>query len=166
MTILKHGILHDPRVQKQLYPNIEKGPLVRVNSLVIHQTGAPTAQHTFNSYQTGGHGAHFLIDKNGVIYQTARLDKRTHHVGTFKSKCYETKVCSPAQLKAATQILFKKGESYPTRVRQLHDTEKAKSYPERYPLNIDSLGIEIVGNYNIKEEIYENVSSLQNQSLQ
>lgn len=126
MTILKHGILHDPRVQKQLYPNIEKGPLVRVNSLVIHQTGAPTAQHTFNSYQAGGHGAHFLIDKKGVIYQTARLDKRTHHVGIIKSKCYETKICSPAQLKAATQILFNKGESYPARVRQLHDAEKNK----------------------------------------
>lgn len=52
----------DPKVQQRLFPGIEKGPLANVNALVIHQTGAPTAQHTFNSYQNGGHGAHFLID--------------------------------------------------------------------------------------------------------
>ncbi|WP_460049479.1 N-acetylmuramoyl-L-alanine amidase [Sessilibacter sp. MAH2] len=41
-----------------------------------------------------------------------------------------------------------------------------KAYPDRYPLNSDSLGIEIVGNYDIKTKAYENVAPLQNQSLQ
>ncbi len=75
MATLKNGILIDPKVQKRLFTGIEKGPLANVNALVIHQTGAPTAQHTFNSYQNGSHGAHLLIDKMGKIYQTATKQK-------------------------------------------------------------------------------------------
>lgn len=166
MATLQNGLLKDPKIQQRLFPGIEKGPLGKVNALVIHQTGAPTAQHTFNSYQNGGHGAHFLIDKMGKIYQTAKLNKKAHHVGKIKSKCYETKSCTKAQLQAATQILFKKGQKYSTRVTNLHNSEKLKPYPDRYPLNSDSIGIEIVGNYNNKTKLYESVGPLQNQSLQ
>ena len=166
MTTLKNGILQDPKIKQRIFSGIEKGLLAKVNSLVIHQTGAPTAQHTFNSYQAGGHGAHFLIDKLGVIYQTAGLDKETHHVGKIKSKCYETKACTKAQLQTATKILFQKGKKYSKRVKDLHDSEKAKPFSDRYPLNTDSIGIEIVGNYDIKSKTYEGVSPLQNQSLQ
>ena len=166
MAILQNGNFKDPKVQQRIFAGIEKGPLTKANALVIHQTGAPTAQHTFNSYQNGGHGAHFLIDKMGKIYQTANLNKKTHHVGKIKSKCYETKACTKSQLQAATQILFKKGQKYSTNVSNLHAAEKVKSYPDRYPLNSDSIGIEIVGNYDKKSKVYESVGALQNQSLQ
>jgi N-acetyl-anhydromuramyl-L-alanine amidase AmpD len=165
MATLQKGLFKDLKVQQRLFPGIEKGPLTKVNALVIHQTGAPTTQHTFNSYQNGGHGAHFLIDKMGKIYQTANLNKKAYHVGKIKSKCYETKVCTKAQLQAATQILFKKGQKYSTNVTNLHNSEKVKSYPDRYPLNSDSIGIEIVGDYDINAKAYESVGPLQNQSL-
>ncbi len=174
MATLQNGLFNDPKVQQRIFLGIEKGALIKINALVIHQTGAPTAQHTFNSYQKGRHGAHFLIDKMGKIYQTAKLNKKAHHVGKIKSKCYETKACTKVQLQIATQILFSKRLKYPTRVTNLHknknenenENENIKPYPDRYPINSDSIGIEIVGNYNKQIKIYENISPLQNKSLQ
>jgi N-acetyl-anhydromuramyl-L-alanine amidase AmpD len=165
VTVLQAGILKDKKIMQRIFPGIEKGPLIKVNALVIHQTGASTAQNSFNSYMNGGNGAHFIIDKQGIIYQTAHLNKKTYHVGKIRSKCYETNVCSKSQLQAVTLILFKAGKSYPDRVSDLHKHEKRKNYPNRYPLNEDSIGIEIVGNYNKSKKIYESVSGLQNQSL-
>ena len=59
-----------------------------------------------------------------------------------------------------------KGQKYSTRTTDLHNREKLKPYPDRYPLNSDSIGIEIVGNYDTKTKAYESVGELQNQSLQ
>jgi N-acetyl-anhydromuramyl-L-alanine amidase AmpD len=165
VAVLNAGILKDKKIMQRIFPGIEKGPLMKVNAMVIHQTGASTAQHSFNSYMNGGNGAHFLIDKQGIIYQTAHLDKKTYHVGKIRSKCYETSVCSKSQLQAVTLILSKPGRSYPDRVSDLHQYEKRKIYPDRYPLNEDSIGIEIVGNYNKSKKIYESVLGLQNHSL-
>jgi N-acetyl-anhydromuramyl-L-alanine amidase AmpD len=165
VTVLQAGILKDKKIIQRIFPSIEKGPLMIVNALVIHQTGASTAQHSLNSYMNGGNGAHFLIDKQGVIYQTAHLNKKTYHVGKVRSKCYETSVCSKSQLQTVNLILSCPGKSYPSRVSDLHKHEKTKNYPDRYPLNEDSIGIEIVGNYNKSKKIYESVSGLQNQAL-
>ena len=114
---------------------------------MIHQTGAATAEQTFNSYRAGGCGAHFLIDKAGKIYQTARLNRKAYHVGRIKSRCYATKACTKAQLQAVTKILFQKDKLYSEIVKEVHHFERSKPYPDRFPLNSDSLGIEIVGAY-------------------
>ena len=166
MATLIGGILNDPKIRQRIFSGIEKGPLITTKALVIHQTGAPTAQHTFNSYQQGGHGAHFLIDKHGIIYQTANLTRKTYHVGKIKSKCYETKACNKSQLQMITNILLQTGQSYSTSVKDLHNHEKNKAYPDRYPLNEDSIGVEIVGKFDVQKNTYEPVSLLQNQSLQ
>jgi len=50
-------------------------------------------------------------------------------------------------------------------VKNVHIHEKSKSYPDRYPANSDSIGIEIVGNSNKSNSIYESVNSKQNLSL-
>ena len=47
----------------------------------------------------------------------------------------------------------------------LHKYEKDKKYPSRYPTNDDSLGIEIVGNYNVGMKTYESINDAQNKSL-
>ena len=131
----------------------------------MHQTGADTAQHTFNSYVSSSHGAHFLIDKNGQIFQTALLNQKTHHVGKIRSRCIETQLCSKSELSVANAVLLKKGQSYGVRVKNLHDHEKVKSYPDRYPTNNDSIGIELVGKYDVRRQIYESVNAKQNASL-
>ena len=51
------------------------------------------------------------------------------------------------------------------RVANLYKHEKAKSYPERYPMNEDSIGIEIVGDYDQSTGEYESVNANQNISL-
>ena len=48
---------------------------------MVHQTGSRTAASAFNSYKVGKNGAHFLIDKDGTVYQTARIDRVCWHVG-------------------------------------------------------------------------------------
>lgn len=44
MTVLHAGILKDKKIIQRIFHSIEKGPLMIVNALVIHQTGASTAQ--------------------------------------------------------------------------------------------------------------------------
>ncbi|WP_211465578.1 peptidoglycan recognition protein family protein [Collimonas silvisoli] len=133
-TVTPEGLLDSPGVISRLFPTIEKGPLKKITGIVVHQTDGPTAQSAFNEYMHGGNGAHFLIDKSGVIYQSASLKKKTWHVGMLKAKCMETYSCSPAELKAGAGNLDKK-----------HKIEMQKTRGERFPSNDDSIGIELVG---------------------
>ena len=50
-------------------------------------------------------------------------------------------------------------------IRAIDTIERAKSYPHRYPVNSDSVGIELVGRH-IDDERYETVTAMQNSSLQ
>jgi hypothetical protein len=100
-----------------------------------------------SSYSGGVNGVHFLIDKDGIILQTARINQKCWHVGNIKSCCSELKTCSAEDLKEINSILFKKGESYELRVRNLSQHEAKKTYPQRYPTNDDALGVELVGRF-------------------
>ena len=55
---------------------------------------------------------------------------------------------------------------HPNKVSKI---EKGKTFPERYPANVDSIGIEIVGkSYEVpgkKDNVYEKVNDKQNDSL-
>ncbi|MGV3345039.1 N-acetylmuramoyl-L-alanine amidase [Enterobacteriaceae bacterium LUAb1] len=120
---------------------------------------------TFNSYQNKqATGAHFLIDKDGTIYQTASLYKVTWHVGMMKSACYITKKCEPTDFKNIAE-LEKSWKNY----KKISDIEKRKPFPDRFPANIDSIGIEIVGvaykDSDKKDKVYETVNDQQNNSL-
>lgn len=161
-TIDKEGMLSDTRIKLKRYKNIEHGKLSTVNAIVVHQTDAPTAQHTFNGYSAGGNGAHFLISKIGEIYQTASLSMRCYHVGLLiKSKCLtlnKTNCKNPAMTKILTL-------SWRAQIKALDTHERAKPYPDRYPVNSDSVGIELVGKH-LDDTTYEAVSEQQNASLQ
>ena len=54
--------------------------------------------------------------------------------------------------------------SWGSRIKALGAHERAKSYPDRYPVNSDSVGIELVGKH-IDDNTYEFVTTLQNNSL-
>jgi N-acetyl-anhydromuramyl-L-alanine amidase AmpD len=161
-TVNKDGILIDNKVILRRFPSIEHGSLSGVHAIVVHQTDAPTAQHTFNGYNAGGNGAHFLIEKNGQIYQTASVNKRCYHVGRLiKSKCLtiNQQSCNSANM---AKIL---AMSWTRQIKALDANERAKSYPHRYPVNSDSIGIELVGKH-IDKKRYETVTPSQNASLQ
>lgn len=49
-SIDSEGMLISERVELRRFPTIEHGDLRSVSALVVHQTDAPTVQHTFNAY--------------------------------------------------------------------------------------------------------------------
>ncbi|BCQ42310.1 hypothetical protein ERHA54_49130 (plasmid) [Erwinia rhapontici] len=161
----KNGLVDATRISVKRFRTIERGDMDKVNGIVVHQTYSKTADSTFNSYQNkDATGAHFLIDKEGVIYQTASLYKMTWHVGLMQSKCYLSKKCEETDLKTMTSL-----ERTPRSYKKISDIEKEKSFPNRFPANTDSIGIEIVGMaYKVdghKEDVYEEVNDKQNSSL-
>lgn len=162
---ISNGKLVSPKVVDKVTAKIEKGAMASVAALVLHQTGGSNAESSLASYEAGKAGAHFLIAKDGTIYQTARVNQKCWHVGNIRSRCYELKTCDAQELKTIEGILFKKGQAYSVRIKNLSDHEENKSVPDRYPTNEDSIGIEIVGAFDAKAKTYETVSQAQNQSL-
>lgn len=151
------GVLLDPRVQRAISPAIERGPMAKVNGIIVHQTDSSTSTSTLNQYKNkNSNGAHFLIDKDGTIYQTASVYKKTYHVGKLKSRCLAQHKCSDAEYKKVQ----------PMKITPLSDYELKKSWPDRFPSNADALGIELVGKFIEKDEIYESVTEEQNASLE
>jgi N-acetyl-anhydromuramyl-L-alanine amidase AmpD len=156
------GMLVDSRIKQKQFLSIEHGNLDAVSAIVVHQTDGGSAQAAFNSYSGGSNGAHFLIDKDGTIYQTASLNKRCYHVGRLiRSKCLtiDRKTCNSESM---TKIL---AMSWTKQINALDEHERAKSYPERYPVNSDSIGIELVGKH-LDDKTYEAITIEQNASLQ
>jgi N-acetyl-anhydromuramyl-L-alanine amidase AmpD len=148
LFISRGGIVDAERIKVKIFSTIERGKLDAVNGIVVHQTNSPTAQGAFNSYaNTKGskppNGAHFLIDKDGQIYQTASLFRVTNQVGFLQSRCVITQKCTPTELKSASALEKTKGNS--ERAEAIHANEKVKKWPSRYPSNADAIGIEIVG---------------------
>jgi N-acetyl-anhydromuramyl-L-alanine amidase AmpD len=161
LQIDNQGRVQHPRVRHAIKPNIERGAMTRVRGIIVHQTDSPTAQATLNSYSNPKvSGAHFLIDKDGAIYQTASVHKQTWHVGRLRARCLAELRCPPAELQALKKF-NPSGES---------QREMKKSAPDRYPANKDSIGIEIVGealprNVPRDERVYETVNAQQNEAL-
>jgi N-acetyl-anhydromuramyl-L-alanine amidase AmpD len=163
MNIDSQGWVQDPRVRLAINPNIERGPMTLVRGIVVHQTDSPTATSTLNSYRSpGANGAHFLIDRDGTIYQTASILKATWHVGPLKARCLAEHRCAPTELQALKKF-DPRGE---------HRREMAKAHPDRYPSNQDAIGIELVGQAlpidaaKDDDKTFEPVTSAQNASLQ
>ena len=152
----------DPKINSRISQPIEHKPLTHVSGIIVHQTGGSSAAGTLASYQkTGADGAHFLIDKDGTIYQTASVYKQTWHVGKLRSRCLAEHTCSPVELKLLQH----------ERPQTRNAREMTKDVPARYPANTDSLGIELVGKTNpvpgskTGEVEYEAVTDQQNASL-
>ncbi|MES2820491.1 MAG: peptidoglycan recognition family protein [Pseudomonadota bacterium] len=154
-------VLH-PKVLSAISATIERGDMPYINGIIVHQTDSKTAQSSLNSYQNPqANGAHFLIDKDGSIYQTASVYKKTWHVGKLKARCVLDNRCTPAELKS-----LKKHNPSAENTRELN-----KKAPERFPSNADSIGIELVGkaisNPAVPQAapVYETVTAQQNASL-
>lgn len=146
LNLDEQGLVHHDKVQNGIHANryIERGDMSQVNGIVIHQTGASTAASTFSSYaKRGANGAHFLIDKDGTIYQTASLLKATNHVGKLRSRCEAEQSCPKSN----------------SSVNDMHDRETAKNAGERYPSNQDAIGIELVGGYHVAKSLTESVDA-------
>jgi len=157
------GHVIDPNVKLSINAHIERGAMSSVSGIIVHQTGGATAQSSLSSYANPkANGAHFLIDKDGTIYQTASLTQQTWHVGSLKARCVAEFRCTKTD-RAALKRYNPAAE---------HKRESAKTVPDRYPSNRDSIGIELVGgltpakaNEPAEKRVYETVTAEQNKSL-
>lgn len=157
------GYVLNSRVRRAPRPLIERGVLQRIKGIIVHQTGGSSGASSLSSYaMQNANGTHFLIDKDGTIYQTASLSRQTSHVGRLRARCVAEQRCSPTDLQTLRHFSPKNE----------HRMEMAKQVPQRYPSNEDSVGIEIVGavvtgkSQNLAEHgVYEPVNEQQNESL-
>jgi N-acetyl-anhydromuramyl-L-alanine amidase AmpD len=164
LYITADGHVDAEKIKVQIFPNIEGRWMKAVNGIVVHQTASPTMQSAFNSYAKPkvdgkqNNGAHFMIDKDGKIYQNASLYKQTWHVGLLKSRCVLETRCTPTELKAIGAI---KG------YQAMSKHEGAKKFPDRFPSNADAIGIEVVGNAvgEKSKEVFEPLTNAQQESL-
>lgn len=67
-------------------------------------------------------------------------------MGLVRARCLLEKSCTKKDGEIIKNILQGKG-TFPERARKVLSYEKKKNYPDRYPMNIDSIGIELVGAY-------------------
>ena len=155
LVLDKDGMVQNPKVRAARQSTIERGDMPKVNGIIVHQTGGSTAASSLSSYKNAGaSGAHFLIERDGTIYQTASMYKKTWHVGKLKARCLVEQRCTPVEL-AALKKFNPAAEN---------KQEKAKQVPDRYPSNDDSVGIELVGKV-LANGIYDAVTAAQNTSL-
>ncbi|WP_321804460.1 peptidoglycan recognition family protein [Burkholderia sp. BCC1993] len=162
LSIDANGMVVSPHVVRARKVQIERGAMQRISGIIVHQTGGPTAASALNSYQTASaNGAHFLIEKDGTIYQTASLKKQTWHVGRIKARCVAEMRCTPVELEQLRRF-DPRGEN---------QREMRKAVPDRYPSNTDSIGVELVGEAlplnepNPDRRTYDAAPEAQNDSL-
>jgi N-acetyl-anhydromuramyl-L-alanine amidase AmpD len=163
MLVDHSGMAVHPTVRIERRRLLERGPMPVVRGIIVHQTGGSTAASTLASYaRAGAHGAHFLIERDGRIYQTASLFQSTLHVGKLKARCLSEHRRSAVD----TANLRGRGPS------AQHQVEMTKEVPDRFPSNSDSIGIELVGaalprGTSVKDDdkVYESVTKAQNAAL-
>ncbi|OAK66206.1 N-acetylmuramoyl-L-alanine amidase [Variovorax paradoxus] len=130
------GMIIHAKVRNARSPAIERGRRTStITGIVVHQTDAETSASSLNSYtRPKANGAHFLVDTDGTIYQTAAIYQRTNHVGPLKARCLITGKCSPRDYPAGLNA-----------VDPMHRIEMRRAPGERYPGNMEAIGIEMVG---------------------
>lgn len=166
MATVENGKLVDPEIEVKLYASIEHGTLDQVSAVVLHRTDSSSATSTLSAYEGGKQaGAHFLIDKSGKVYQTARVDQVCWHVGILVARCQAEHDCDPQELKTIAALMHEDGLGFGRRARNLSRHEVGKKYPLRYPSNHDSLGIEVVGMFLPSAKAFEEPTAAQLKSL-
>lgn len=118
-----------------------------INAIVLHRTAWTNAMDTIRGWKNGGNpnGTHFIITECGNIRQHVSLLKSTWHMGRVRARCLKTRTCSKADLKKYKEIREGAGTLKSKQVAVKNYERANKAYPERYPMNDDSVGIEIVG---------------------
>lgn len=161
----KDGWISHVKIKKEPCEAIQHSPLSAVAAIVLHRTGTANAQSVLNAWDTKKEGTHFLISEIGEIYQTGSIKKQCWHVGKLYARCRTTQSCSKDDAKTLESLLHKKNTSWGKKFKLVTDHELKKDYPERFPHNRDSIGIEIVGMMSQQNEIYELPNKQQSTAL-
>lgn len=159
LMIDRNGFVVNPKVKIERRPLLERGAMPLVMGIIVHQTDSNTAASSLAAYKTRPIGAHFLIDKDGTIYQTASVYQHVNHVGKLRARCLAEHSCTPQEGPGLAKMT----------ATPRHHHELKKKVPARYPDNMDSIGIELVGKAQKQagqvEAVYESVTPQENASL-
>ncbi|MDC9589405.1 N-acetylmuramoyl-L-alanine amidase [Xenorhabdus sp. XENO-10] len=151
------GFFKNADITQDRVSTLEHGEMSAVNATVLHRTGGSKMSPAISSFKSTGIGTHFIIDKDGTIKQTASLKQYTYHIGRIKSKCMAENNCNTNEAK--------KISGWGWNTKKIHDHEKLKEYPDRYPMNTDSVGIEVVAAYNKTSKSWDQATTQQNEAI-
>ncbi len=153
------SVFHDGSVKEVSFPKLDRGKLAHndVHAVVLHRTDSSTAKSTLNHYADPKtqFAAHYLIDKDGTIFQTMPADRKVNHVGPIKSRAQEENTLTAQERKLVKGLTNGALSQY----------ENTKAYPDRYPTSRDSIGIEVVGKSDAKTQQYGPATPAQLKSL-
>lgn len=149
-----NGYVQNAEFKQKPIAALEKGLLTGPVAIVMHRTASSNSASVFSSFEAGK-GTHFVVDKDGTIYQTASLFKYTQHVGKIKSRCKEEGTCPAAEMASLKKMS----------VSARYNHEKVKFYPARYSINEDSVGIETVAKYNLATTTWDAATPEQSASI-
>lgn len=156
-TIDKDGYLTDPGITHTPIAAISHAGISRINGIVLHRTASSTAAGTLSTWRTreSGTGAHFLIDRDGTIHQTVSVNRQAWHVGAIRSRGEVEGTLTPEDARDLAAARGGQAAWRTTAVRAVSRLEATRPYPERYPTNADSLGIEVVARYHPATETWD-----------
>lgn len=133
-----HSLIKNKRVEE-----LELVDFKKVNAVVLHRTATRNLVGTLRGFRNKKIGTHFLIGYDGKIYQTASVNKMCYHVGEIRSKDVEKQTATDEELEELKDIGWSP--------RKVHLHEIKKKYPDRYPHNVDAIGIEVMGGHDGKK---------------
>ncbi len=167
VTVGADGFLTDPGITRTPVAGVAHDAMPQVNGIVLHRTESSTASSTLNSWRsrTDGVGAHFLIDRDGTIHQTASVDQQAWHIGAIRSRGEVEGTIAPADQREVDAARGGRAEWTGTAARAVGRLEATRPYPERYPTNGDSIGIEVVGRYNPATQTWDAPTAEQRDSI-
>jgi hypothetical protein len=167
-TIGQDGFLTDPGITRTPVPRLEHGAMAQVDGIVLHRTESATAASTLSTWRTRAAetGAHFLIDTDGTIHQTASVNQQAWHVGPIRSRGEVEGTITPGDQRELDAARAGRPEWQGAAVRAASGVEATRPYPERYPTNGDSVGIEVVGRYNAATQTWDAPTAAQTASIQ
>jgi N-acetyl-anhydromuramyl-L-alanine amidase AmpD len=87
------GYIENAGVKRNDISELNQGKIEKINAIVLHRTNSSTKESALSSFKSGI-GTHFLIDKNGDIYQTAGLSTYVYQIGFIQARCENDKACT------------------------------------------------------------------------
>ncbi|WP_341900184.1 glycosyl hydrolase 108 family protein [Fluviicola taffensis] len=157
-STLTNGWFSDSKIKIDKVKEADHGAMTPV-AIVLHRTENDSTDNTVEGFKKGI-AAHFVVGKDGAIIQTVGTNRIAHHVGKIRSKCEQEKSCSVDDAKIIKDLWSEK-IIYGDKVHKVYKHESKKSYPNRYPFNEDSIGIEVVGAYHESTKTWDSVPTAQ-----
>ncbi|MBL0745952.1 N-acetylmuramoyl-L-alanine amidase [Chryseolinea lacunae] len=73
-------ITNSRRIETRQVTALERKDMKSIEAIILHRTVSTNSKSTLSSFKDKGIGTHFLVGKDGRIYQAASLNRHTVHV--------------------------------------------------------------------------------------